>query len=203
MYVLRTGVWVVIIIVGGYGLVKTWTAFWFRLLSRKKLAYRSRKQKRKNQSESVGTSDVIVYCVMLLLLLSNTCNSASNSYSKFSVFFLAGQQGDVRKDKEPKYSGYEINYGFSGMRNRTKIRSHQKQLQLQRHNRPECGKVTVVFWKGYGEYNCFFFSVNLVNTLAVYIVYFFHCHVDGHCDGVYFSLLCTDVCSYMLYIFTI
>ena len=124
---------------------------------------------------------------MLLLLLSNICNSASNSYPKFSVFFLAGQQGDVRKDKEPKYSGYEIGYGFSGMRNRTRTRSHQKQPQLQRQNRPWV-------WKGYcrllkrvrGVQQFFFvvvclfvcfFPANLANTLAVYIVYFFHCHV--------------------------
>lgn len=56
---------------------------------------------------------------------------------------------------------------------------------------------------------CFFFSANLANTLAVYIVYFFHCHVVivmacishsyaqmfAHVHVVYFHDLEFDECS--------
>lgn len=62
----------------------------------------------------MGTSDVIVYGVMLLLLLSNICNSASNSCPKFSVFFWAVSRATSGKTKSQNTLGMRLAMGFVG-----------------------------------------------------------------------------------------
>lgn len=63
----------------------------------------------------MGTSDVIVYGVMLLLLVSNICNSASNSCPKFSVFFFwPVSRATSGKTKSQNTLGMRLATGFLG-----------------------------------------------------------------------------------------